>query len=165
MVLTRQFRATVQARAQRDARFRRALLTEAINELLARDFGAGKALLRDYINATLGFEQLGADIGRPAKSLQRMLGPSGNPTAGNLIGILKALQEHEEVTITVRLSRVRLDSNKRGLSRAVPPNSSSRLSDISRVFYITLWNTKIATSDRGSCSRECFCFASYDYAV
>ncbi|MBI5460765.1 MAG: transcriptional regulator [Gammaproteobacteria bacterium] len=105
MTLHGRFRETVQARAQRDARFRRALLTEAVNELLAGDLGAGKALLRDYINATLGFEQLGADIGRPAKSLQRMLGPSGNPTAGNLIAILKALQDYEDVTITVRLSR------------------------------------------------------------
>ena len=99
------FCATVQARAQRDARFRRALLTEAINELLAGDLGTGKTLLRDYISATLGFEQLGAEVGRPAKSLQRMLGPSGNPTAGNLIAILKALQEHEDVTLTVRLNR------------------------------------------------------------
>jgi len=99
------FRNAVQARAQRDARFRRALFTEAVNELLAGNLGAGKVLLRDYINATLGFEQLGAEVGRPAKSLQRMLGPSGNPTAGNLIAILKALWEHEDVTITVRLSR------------------------------------------------------------
>lgn len=101
----RQFCATVQARAQRDARFRRALLTEAVNALLAGDLAAGKALLRDYINATLGFEQLGVDVGRPAKSLQRMLDPSGNPTAGNLIAILKALQEHEDVTMSVRLNR------------------------------------------------------------
>lgn len=99
------FRATVQARAQRDVRFRRALLTEAVNELLAGDLGAGKALLRDYINATLGFEQLGVEVDRFPKSLQRMLGPSGNPTAGDLIAILKALQEHEDVTITVRLTR------------------------------------------------------------
>lgn len=34
-----------------------------------------------------------------------MPGPSGNPTAGNLIAILKALQKHEDVTISVRLSR------------------------------------------------------------
>ncbi len=105
MTIHLKFRATVQARAQRDARFRRALLTEAIKELLAGDLGAGKALLRDYINATLGFEQLGIEVDRPAKSLQRMLGPSGNPTAGNLIAILKALQEHEDVTIIVRMSR------------------------------------------------------------
>lgn len=105
VVLTREFRETVLARAQRDTRFRRALLAEAINELLAGNLTAGKALLRDYINATLGFERLGSEVGRPPKSLQRMLGPSGNPTAENLIAILKALQAHEEVTITVRLGR------------------------------------------------------------
>lgn len=105
MALTRHFKDTVMARAQHDARFRRALLTEAINELLAGDIAAGKALLRDYINATLGFEKLSAAVDRPVKSLQRMLGTSGNPTAENLFAILKALQEHEAVIIRVRLER------------------------------------------------------------
>lgn len=105
MVLTRQFRETVQARAQRDTRFRRALLTEAVNELLAGELEAGKALLRDFINATIGFEQLSVEINRPVKSLQRMLGPSGNPTAGNLVAILKALQDFEDVTIKARVSK------------------------------------------------------------
>jgi hypothetical protein len=34
-----------------------------------------------------------------------MLGPSGNPTAGNLIAILKVLQEHEAVQIKVKLHK------------------------------------------------------------
>lgn len=59
MTLSGQFRDTVQARAQRDARFRRALLTEAVNELLAGELGTGKALLRDYINAVFGLKQFG----------------------------------------------------------------------------------------------------------
>ena len=105
MALTRHFRETVQARAQRDVRFRRALLAEAVNELLSGELGAGKALLRDYVNATIGFEQLSAEIKRPAKSLQRMLGPSGNPTAENLVAILKILQEYESVHIRVKLDR------------------------------------------------------------
>lgn len=105
MALTRQFRETVQQRAQADVRFRRALLTEAVNELLAGDLATGKALLRDYVNATVGFEQLAADVYRPTKSLQRMLGPSGNPTAENLITILKVLQRYEEVQIKVTLNK------------------------------------------------------------
>lgn len=105
MGLTRQFRATIQARAQRDTRFRRALLAEAVNEILSGDLGAGKALLRDYVNATIGFEQLSAKVERPVKSLQRMLGPSGNPTAENLVAILKVLQEYESVQIRVKLDR------------------------------------------------------------
>lgn len=81
------------------------MFTEAVNELLAGDLPAGKALLRDYINATIGFEQLSIEIERSPKSVQRMLGPSGNPTASNLMTILKALQKHEEVRMTVRLNQ------------------------------------------------------------
>ena len=59
MPITRKFRDTVWARAQDDARFRAAMLTEAVNELLAGDLEAGKAMLRDYVNATLTFDGLG----------------------------------------------------------------------------------------------------------
>lgn len=103
MALTREFRETVQARVQRDAAYRRALLTEAVNELLAGELGSGKALLRDYVNATLGFEALGRELCRPSKSLQRMLGPAGNPTAENLFAILRVLQEQEGRQLKVRL--------------------------------------------------------------
>lgn len=43
MPMTRKFRDTVWTRAQSDARFRTAMLTEAINELLAGDLDTGKA--------------------------------------------------------------------------------------------------------------------------
>src|SRR5207249_5194943 len=62
MALTRDFKNTVAARAQRDPRFREALLTEAINAFLGGDTAAGKAILRDLVNATLGFEELAAAI-------------------------------------------------------------------------------------------------------
>lgn len=105
MALTRAFRETIQARAQSDARFRRALLTEAVNELLAGNLAGGKAMLRDYVNATLGFEALATELGRSNKSLQRMLGPSGNPTAENLLAMLKALQDHESLQLQVKGKR------------------------------------------------------------
>ena len=95
MALTRDFRETVQARVARDASYRRALLAEAVNELLAGELRVGKSILRDYVNATIGFEGLAAEIGKSSKSLQRMLSSSGNPTAENLLAILKVLQEHE----------------------------------------------------------------------
>jgi len=105
MALTRHFRETVQVRAQSDARFRRALLEEAVNEILTGKLATGKALLRDYVNATLGFEKLSTEVGKSEKSLQRMLGPSGNPTAENLIAILVVLQEHESVQFKVKLKK------------------------------------------------------------
>ena len=69
MPITRKFRETVWARAQDDARFRAAMLTEAVNELLAGDLEAGKAMLRDYVNATLTFDGLAKETGKPSKSL------------------------------------------------------------------------------------------------
>ena len=56
MPLTRDFKKTVQARAQRDPAFREGLLKEGVECLLAGDVEAGKIVLRDYINATIGFE-------------------------------------------------------------------------------------------------------------
>ena len=102
MPITRKFRETVWACAQDDTRFREAMLTEAINELLAGDLDAGKAMLRDYVNATITFDGLAKNTGTPSKSLQRMLGPSGNPTAESLFGIIKALQVTGHIRLAVK---------------------------------------------------------------
>ncbi|MGB9367064.1 MAG: transcriptional regulator [Xanthobacteraceae bacterium] len=93
MPLTREFKTTVKARAERDAAFREALLTEAIELLLAGEVETGKAILRDYIKATIGFERLAKKTGTPPKSLMRMLGPKGNPRASNLLSVISALQQ------------------------------------------------------------------------
>ena len=50
--LTKDVMDTVEARAQRDSVFRRALLQEGIECLLAGDVDTGRAVLRDYVNAT-----------------------------------------------------------------------------------------------------------------
>lgn len=106
MPLTRLFKDTVKARAGRDAAFRDALLAEGIDALLAGDMDAGKAILRDYINATVGFETLAEDIGTPAKSLMRMFGPRGNPTARTLFAMVHRLQNASGVSLRVRPTRV-----------------------------------------------------------
>ncbi len=102
MALTREFRRTLYARAQKDAAFRKSLLTEAVNAYLGGDEGTGKAVLRDVINATVGFEQLAADLGKPSKSLHRMLGPRGNPNTANFFAILRVLQKRIGVSLTVK---------------------------------------------------------------
>jgi DNA-binding phage protein len=102
MALTRDFRQTVQARAARDPAFRKALFQEAVQTLLEGDIDAGRAAMRDYINATVGFERLSAALGRPQKSLMRMFGPSGNPTAENLLGVIGVLQAETGVHLDVR---------------------------------------------------------------
>ena len=97
MALTREFRETTYARAQQDAAFRKALLTEAVNAYLGGDEATGKAILRDVINSTIGFEQLAIAVGKPSKSLHRMLGPRGNPSTANFFGILRVLQDRAGV--------------------------------------------------------------------
>lgn len=105
MPITRKFRDTVWTRAQSDARFRTAMLTEAINELLAGDLDTGKAMLRDYVNASITFDRLAKATRLPTKSLQRMLGPRGNPTAESLFAIFKVLQKTERIRLAVTHKR------------------------------------------------------------
>lgn len=105
MPLTRDFKETVRARAQRDRRFREALLREATDCLLADDVETGKTILRDYIHATVGFDALGRAVCKSPKSLMRMLGPKGNPQAANLFGVLGVLQKRERVRLSVQTRR------------------------------------------------------------
>jgi putative addiction module killer protein len=101
MALTRDFKELVQKRIARDPAFGDALLREGIDAMLTGDVDTGKAILRDYIKATVGFEKLGEATGTPAKSLIRMLGPRGNPQARNLFGIIGYLQKEAGVELHV----------------------------------------------------------------
>ena len=102
MALTRDFKETVRDRAQADPAFRAALLSEALDLLISGDVEIGRALLRDYINATIGFQELGQKSGLPPKSLMRMFGPSGNPRADNLFAVIRLLQDETGVQIAVK---------------------------------------------------------------
>ena len=104
MALTRDFKETVKARVVRDPKFRAALLQEAIEQMLAGDMDTGKAVMRDYINATVGFERLARETGTPAKSLMRMFSPKGNPRADNLFAVISTIQRSSKVRVEVAAS-------------------------------------------------------------
>ncbi len=120
MALTREFKDTIAARVGRDPAFREALLREGIEALLAGNVATGRSVLRDYINATLGFEALGAATGIAPKSLMRMFGPDGNPQAQNLFAVLSHLQKHARVRVEVKTVRRRAaaGSTSRAVARA-----------------------------------------------
>ena len=105
MALTRDFNVTVRERLQRDPSFREALLEEAVDCFLASDVETGKSLLRDYVNATIGFGELGGLMDKSPTSLMRMLSPNGNPQARNLFEIIGCLQEREGVHLKVQAVR------------------------------------------------------------
>ena len=101
MALTRSCKELVQRRVTADSSFAEALLREGIDTMLSGDVETGKAILRDYIKATIGFEKLGAATDTPAKSLIRMFGPRGNPQARNLFGVIGYLQRQAGVEFRV----------------------------------------------------------------
>ena len=105
MTLTRDFKETIQARIKRDAAFREELFKEGVECLLAGDVDTGKATLRDYINATVGFRALGGLTAKSPKSLMRMFGPNGNPQARNLFAVIGCLQERDGFHLKVQSVR------------------------------------------------------------
>ena len=61
--------------------------------------------MRDYINATIGFDALGTVIVKSPKSLMRTFGLKGNPQARNIFEILAHLQKKEGAYFTVQAVR------------------------------------------------------------
>jgi DNA-binding phage protein len=101
MALTKSFNTTVKSKLQQSEEFRRALLREAVGCMIAGDVETGKSVLRKYINGTVGFVKLGADLGRSPKVLMRMFSPTGNPQAKNLFEIVAYLQKVEGTVLEV----------------------------------------------------------------
>ena len=112
MPLTHDFKETIRARAQADPDFRQALLCEAIECLINGELATGKAVLRNYVNATVGFQDLEKRTRIPAKSLMRMMGPKGSPSDENLSTILTVLQADEGVRFTCTIVRPRSTRSK-----------------------------------------------------
>ena len=102
MALTRNFKQTVVARVERDPAFSKALLDEAATLFLSGEPETARLILRDLVNATIGFEQLAQVTRKPSKSLHRMLSPKGNPSMDNLAAIFGAVGEQLKVGFRVR---------------------------------------------------------------
>src|SRR5689334_25150801 len=120
MPLTKEFRETIMADLK-DREYRAAYLADAIEAMHGGEFSLGKRMLRNYINATIGFESLSKAVGSPAKSLMRMLGESSNPHADKLFGILRHLQKTDR--FEVRVFPIGRTETKRTAQRATGKNS------------------------------------------
>ncbi|NUM56939.1 MAG: transcriptional regulator [Candidatus Hydrogenedentes bacterium] len=102
MALTRDFHESVKELLHDDPAFARTMLDEAASLFLNGEPGVARAILRDLINATTGFETLASTIGNPSKSIHRMLSANGNPRMDNLAAIFDALRKKLKVDIEVR---------------------------------------------------------------
>jgi DNA-binding phage protein len=101
MALTRNFKQTVVERVQREPEFAKALLDEAATLFLNGEPATARLILRDLVNATVGFEELAVETEKPSKSLHRMLSATGNPSMDNLAAIFGVLRKKLHVDIQV----------------------------------------------------------------
>lgn len=91
MALTRDFKQTVIERVERDPAFAKSMLDEAATLFLNGEPELARIILRDLVNATVGFEELAQLTEKPSKSLHRMLSATGNPSMDNLAAIFGAV--------------------------------------------------------------------------
>ncbi|MCI5143916.1 MAG: transcriptional regulator, partial [Candidatus Electrothrix sp. ATG1] len=102
MPIVREYKETINERAEREPEFAAALLDEAVTLFLNGEPETARLILRDLVNATVGFEALADETTKPSKSLHRMLSAKGNPTMDNLTAILKVLRRKFKVNFEVR---------------------------------------------------------------
>jgi DNA-binding phage protein len=107
-------RSGPRARRQDWRRFARRSVQQASRQPIKPIFLSGeretaRLILRDLVNATLGFERLAKVTAMPSKSLHRMLSPKGNPSMDNLAAIFDAVRKRLNVKFkahTVNLQKV-----------------------------------------------------------
>ena len=105
MALTRDFKLTMVERAARDPVFAKALLDEAATLFLNGEPEMARLILRDLVNATVGFESLARKTDKNGKSLHRMLSAGGNPTMDNLAAIFDTVRT--ELRVKLRVNTVK----------------------------------------------------------
>jgi DNA-binding phage protein len=101
MPLSREFKELVVARAENDPDFRKGMIVEAINMILGGEIVAGRIMLRDYINATGAMDDLCRELHKHKSAINRMLGPSGNPTLESIVPLIRACAGREKLNPTV----------------------------------------------------------------
>lgn len=101
MAITQKSQQTVVERIARDPEFAKALLDEAATLFLSDEPETARLILRDLVNATVGFEHLAELTDKPSKSLHRMLSPKGNPSMDNLATIFGAVRTNLKVGLEV----------------------------------------------------------------
>lgn len=105
MALTREFKETFVERIESEPEFASAILKEAISVYFKGEAEIARMVLRDLVNATIGFEALSAKVDIPSKSLHRMLSQRGNPSMNNFALIVSTLSDFLKVSIETEVVR------------------------------------------------------------
>lgn len=107
MSITRDYKETINERVNKDPAFTAALFDEAITLFLNGEPDVARLVLRDLVNATIGFEALALEVDKSSKSLHRMLSARGNPTMDNLTKIIGILRQQLGLDIQVHITPIR----------------------------------------------------------
>lgn len=143
MPLTRDFRETVYEAAQRDPAFRRGLLTRGFamaHSADAEDRTVGLSHLRDYINATIGFQDLAKALDKKPRSLMRMLDDKSDPCLSTFGPLVDYLFTPEGIRI-------------HDVVRSSGPPEAKRERGCSSRATIRGWSTSSIRAGRGTDSR------------
>ncbi len=88
MPLTRNYQETINRRVERDPSFRISILQEALKALIDNDIRTCMVLLRTYVNATIGFKTLAAELGKQPNTIMKLLSSSSAPANSGLLIVL-----------------------------------------------------------------------------
>lgn len=94
-------RESVKSRLRVDDAFAYALFSEAIQVLLSDDMATAKSVLFDYIDATIGFQELSLQSGMKVETLREMFSPAGDPRAADLFRVIGLLQHYQGIQLEV----------------------------------------------------------------
>ena len=102
MLITRDYKISLRERVKSDPKFAASLMNEAVSALVHGEPELARTLLRELVNASVGFDTLAAELGKPDKSIKRMLAQNGNPTMNNMTNILMILQKKLKLDVEVK---------------------------------------------------------------
>ena len=111
----------VKENAQRDPVFRGLLLPGVIDLLLSGEVQVAKIRLRHTVHATIGYEKMGALIGKSPECVKRMLTTDGNPTLDELFEIIGHVQQHEGIRLEVKVCPGKADCESAAHDDAAEP--------------------------------------------
>ena len=102
---TRDFKETVRERAQSKPEFREELLKVAASSMLNGEPDVGWIMLRDFVIAAIGVDELSQKTGMPREDLERMVSDEEDPSADELLGIVATIAKYQGVELDVHAER------------------------------------------------------------
>ena len=110
MALTVDVKEAIIARARSDSEFADGILEQSAECLLNGEVNVGKLILRDYIDAILGIEQLSRLTGMPPDDIEHMLEPDGSPETDDLLETINCIRQHKDTHIQHKDTHIKAEA-------------------------------------------------------